>query len=277
MYQAKQQKEKVSRTISQLDRKSVRKDSASKDVMQYLVRKDNNYYVNDSFIDEKFKELDNIQKYALEILYKHLTPVFPITHARFFCSSVKSRNNFMYSYWGYCVEEMMNKLLENSEWQRQVPLSASRPDYGLEFNNCCVYADSTSNNTSIKEDTHIGNKLKKSKVKGNVAAADIAYPDNSIVNMINSLHARSIANMHYPTDRMFMSIPGIPDYYYTKLAVYEEVRSRLGKIRHKELMQIAMSCSKKTEIKINRDTKRSKIGLLKWFAENWMILRPFIT
>lgn len=244
--------------------------------MQYLVRKDNQYYVNDSYIDEKFKELDNTQKYALEKLYKYLTPVFPITHAQLFCSSVKSGNNFMYSYWGYCVEEMMNKLLENSKWERQVLLSASRPDYRQVFNNYYVYADSTSNKTSIKEDTHIGNKLKKSEVtKGNVAAADIAYPDNSIANMINSLHTRSIANMHYPTDRMFMSILGKPN--YTKLAVYEEVKSKLGKMRYKELMQIAMSYSEKTKIRINRDAKRTKIGLFKWFTENWMILRPFIT
>lgn len=52
---------------------------------------------------------------------------------------------------------------------------------------------------------------------------------------------------------------------------------RFGKhIKHTELLSIANILSSNTNIKLDRDAKRRKAVLLKWFEEHWVFLCPYI-
>ena len=205
MYEARQNKERVSRTISQLRKKDVREDSISKNVMQCLVRQDDQYNVSNSDINEKFAELNYIQNTALYILYNHLNWNYPISHAQRFFKSFNLRNErSLHSDWGYCIEEVMNVLAKNSGWECQVELEHSRPDYRLKImensnEKYIIYADSTSNNVSMNENTHVGGKLRRANVSNNnVAAADIAYGDDTLNNMIECINRRNRAQINIP-------------------------------------------------------------------------------
>ena len=59
--------------------------------------------------------------------------------------------------------------------------------------------------------------------------------------------------------------------------VTQEITRRFGaNIKHGELVGIAQAIAEKAQIKLDRDAKRRKNVLLKWFAENWEIISPFL-
>ena len=59
--------------------------------------------------------------------------------------------------------------------------------------------------------------------------------------------------------------------------VTQEITRRFGSnIKHGELVGIAQAIADKAQIKLDRDAKRRKNVLLKWFAENWEIISPFL-
>ena len=59
--------------------------------------------------------------------------------------------------------------------------------------------------------------------------------------------------------------------------VTQEITRRFGpNIKHGELVGIAQAIADKAQIKLDRDAKRRKNVLIKWFAENWDIISPFL-
>jgi hypothetical protein len=58
---------------------------------------------------------------------------------------------------------------------------------------------------------------------------------------------------------------------------WTEITARFGlNIKQPELLNIATVLATKANIKLDRDAKRRKAVLLKWFQENWAILSPFL-
>jgi hypothetical protein len=59
--------------------------------------------------------------------------------------------------------------------------------------------------------------------------------------------------------------------------VWREITGRFGrKIKHPELLSIADVLAAHANIKLDRDAKRRKPVLVKWFNENWGSLRPYL-
>ena len=59
--------------------------------------------------------------------------------------------------------------------------------------------------------------------------------------------------------------------------VWIALTARFGqKLNHEELISIADLIASHTNLKIDRDAKRRKIVLLKWFEEHWNIVRPLL-
>ena len=311
MYEARQNKEKVVRAISQSRKKDPREDSMSKNVMQCLVRKDDKYNASNNAIDEKFEELNNIQNKSLNILYNNFNWNFPISHARLFFRHLEQKNQgLLHSDWGYCIEEVMNALAENIGWKCQVSFEHSHPDYGLNIidnsnEQYTIFADSTSKNVSEKENTHVGKKLSKANIPTvNVAAADIAYEDDTLNNMIYRLKRRPLQQVivndfsasynwtrtrHRPPPQVIVNDfsasynlerkriqKRLLGFSTDSSVAYQILTSKFGYINQKELLHIAEVCSTETKIRIDRDAKRRKMVLLKWFDENWEQISPVI-
>lgn len=76
--------------------------------------------------------------------------------------------------WGSCVEEQLNELAEN--WDQQVPLANSRPDYRMNAGGIDTYADLTTVAQAGVAGDHITEKLQRSHINaGQAVAADITY------------------------------------------------------------------------------------------------------
>lgn len=59
--------------------------------------------------------------------------------------------------------------------------------------------------------------------------------------------------------------------------VWQEITHRFGtNIKQPELLSIALILSSHFHIKIDRDAKRRKGILIKWFQENWNVIQPFL-
>jgi hypothetical protein len=48
------------------------------------------------------------------------------------------------------------------------------------------------------------------------------------------------------------------------------------KLKQDELVSIADLCAEKLQIKLDRDARRRKIVVIKWFEENWAAIQPLI-
>jgi hypothetical protein len=48
------------------------------------------------------------------------------------------------------------------------------------------------------------------------------------------------------------------------------------KLKQDKLTSIAKLCAQKLQIKLDRDAKRRKIVLLKWFTEHWCQIHPLL-
>ncbi|EAX98890.1 hypothetical protein TVAG_210840 [Trichomonas vaginalis G3] len=58
---------------------------------------------------------------------------------------------------------------------------------------------------------------------------------------------------------------------------WHEITSRFGEnVKQQELLSIANVLSLNANIKLDRDAKRRKSVLIKWFNENWTVLAPFL-
>ena len=59
--------------------------------------------------------------------------------------------------------------------------------------------------------------------------------------------------------------------------VWQEITNRFGgNIKQPELLSIAEVVSQNAGIKLDRDAKRRKSVLIKWFDENWALIEPYI-
>ena len=59
--------------------------------------------------------------------------------------------------------------------------------------------------------------------------------------------------------------------------VWNEISRRFGSnIKQGELTNIAKVIAESAQIKLDRDAKRRKSVLLKWFDENWAEIQPFL-
>ena len=59
--------------------------------------------------------------------------------------------------------------------------------------------------------------------------------------------------------------------------VWREITQRFGSsIKQPELLSIATVLAQNANIKLDRDAKRRKSVLIKWFQENWQVIRPFL-
>ena len=62
-----------------------------------------------------------------------------------------------------------------------------------------------------------------------------------------------------------------------KAPVLNELEKIYGrKLKQTDLQQLGSALATQAGIKIDRDTKRSKVALTKWFATNWQIIYPKI-
>jgi hypothetical protein len=58
---------------------------------------------------------------------------------------------------------------------------------------------------------------------------------------------------------------------------WREITRRFGaSIKQPELVSIASVLAQSTNIKLDRDAKRRKAVLIKWFEENWTTIEPFL-
>ena len=59
--------------------------------------------------------------------------------------------------------------------------------------------------------------------------------------------------------------------------VWRSITAKFGpNIKQPELLSIAMVLSQNCSIKLDRDAKRRKSVLIKWFEENWTTLAPYL-
>lgn len=59
-------------------------------------------------------------------------------------------------------------------------------------------------------------------------------------------------------------------YKYPVVGELEKIFGR--KLKHKELQQLGTTLSRKIGLKLDRDTKRSKMALIQWFSTHWQTL-----
>ena len=58
--------------------------------------------------------------------------------------------------------------------------------------------------------------------------------------------------------------------------VWKEITQKFGSnIKQQELLSIATVIADKAKIKLDRDAKRRKTVLIKWFQENWDAIHPY--
>lgn len=59
--------------------------------------------------------------------------------------------------------------------------------------------------------------------------------------------------------------------------VVEELTRRFGSdVKQGELVDVALAISEKADIRLDRDAKRRKAVLFKWFEENWQTIQPYL-
>jgi hypothetical protein len=58
---------------------------------------------------------------------------------------------------------------------------------------------------------------------------------------------------------------------------WQEITRRFGlNVKHPELVEIATVLSENANIRLDRDAKRRKAVLIKWFEENWADVSPYL-
>jgi hypothetical protein len=48
------------------------------------------------------------------------------------------------------------------------------------------------------------------------------------------------------------------------------------KLRHEELVSIGELVGRRLRIKVDRDARRRKIVMIKWFEDNWSVIEPLL-
>ena len=75
-------------------------------------------------------------------------------------------------------------------------------------------------------------------------------------------------------DRIFQRMSGFDP---KDNQAWREITARFGSnIKHPELLSIAEVLAKNANVKLDRDAKRRKTVLIKWFSENWVAISPFL-
>ena len=57
---------------------------------------------------------------------------------------------------------------------------------------------------------------------------------------------------------------------------WREISSRWGNIKQKELLSIAQVIANEAKIKLDRDARRRKSVLMKWFCEHWNVVQGYL-
>jgi hypothetical protein len=69
----------------------------------------------------------------------------------------------------------------------------------------------------------------------------------------------------------------LKDFNAKDCSVWREITNRFGRnIKQRELLSIATVLATHANIKLDRDAKRRKTVLVKWFEENWPALQPYL-
>ena len=69
----------------------------------------------------------------------------------------------------------------------------------------------------------------------------------------------------------------VKNFDWKKSKVWKILTQQFGeKLTHEELTSVAELLSNSLKIKLDRDAKRRKIVLVKWFEENWSYIEPVL-
>jgi hypothetical protein len=69
----------------------------------------------------------------------------------------------------------------------------------------------------------------------------------------------------------------LKDFNARDCSVWREITSRFGRnVKQPELLSIAAVLAAHANIRLDRDAKRRKTVLVKWFDENWPALQPYL-
>lgn len=126
------------------------------------------------------------------------------------------------------------------------------------------------------------------------AIPGLTLPQEQIEKTIGLLGG-AFANLALGTEasdelaRMIMSTQSEPNQEKKRIAnrlngfnakdnhVWREITQRFGvNIKQPELLSIAQVVATNANIKLDRDAKRRKTVLIKWFEENWSAISPFL-
>jgi len=69
----------------------------------------------------------------------------------------------------------------------------------------------------------------------------------------------------------------VGEFNWKKSKVWKSLSNRFGdKITQEELISIAELLANTIEVKLDRDARRRKVVLIKWFEENWAKIEPLV-
>jgi hypothetical protein len=95
------------------------------------------------------------------------------------------------------------------------------------------------------------------------------------LHLTSARAARSISSR--ASEECFRINRRVGGFDWTKSYAWIELAERYGpKLVHAELVSIADLAASRLHIKLDRDARRRKVVMLKWFEENWALIRPLL-
>ena len=74
--------------------------------------------------------------------------------------------------------------------------------------------------------------------------------------------------------RLKMRLDG---FHYRETEAWSYLTNRFGpQVKLQELVSVAVLMGQVCYLRVDRDAKRSKAVIIKWFEENWDVVRPFL-
>lgn len=136
----------------------------------------------------------------------------------------------------------------------------------------------------VISDSHINEGLNADDTIQEVSKNQISFPSakkkqkkleiktNSQMHTENKIRKQAI-KLRREKERLQTRLQGFD---YKKSYVYQQIYQQFGVITFSELTSIATLVSKTIHISLDRDAKRRKIVLYKWFDEHWNQIQPYI-
>ena len=91
---------------------------------------------------------------------------------------------------------------------------------------------------------------------------------------ITQAHSRQLLYSRVEKKRVKERING---FNWKECEAWKYLCERFGShLNQKELISIAELIASKNHLKLDRDAKRRKVVLIKWFQENWEIVKPLL-